>query len=142
MSFATIVAVIGLVFSMISIRLMSTIEKAQVIVVNRVDESSNRVRNSQMLHRAVTKKFIAFTISSRKLAFLKIGATVFAKLSSIIFVVESMYPERAIEGAAFAMMKTVVISNRVFATVRNGKYVIERIKKNDSSKSDGHADRM
>lgn len=136
MSFATLIAVVGLVFGIISIRLMSIIEKAQVVVIKQVDESSNRVRNTRTLHKTITEKFVAITMSSRKLAFLKIGATIFAKMSSIIFIVESMYPERAAQSAAFAMMKTVLISNRIFVTVRNGKYFVDRIKKKDFSESE------
>jgi len=134
MSFATVVALTGLVFSMISISLMARIEKAQIIVVKQIGSNDAKIfaqlRKPLRSRGVVRKKIMAFTIGSRRLLFLRFGATVFARLSSIIFIVESMYPEKAVESALFAAMKTVTVSNRIVARVRkHGENAAEKIKK-------------
>jgi hypothetical protein len=125
-SFGTVIALAGLAFGIISIKLMSTIEKAQVVIVKQIDSS---VRHGRHRHR-VTERILAFTISSQRLAFLKFGAATFARISSIIFEAGAMYPEKAVEGAAFAMMKTVIVSNRVVTTVRKaGNNTVKKVRR-------------
>ncbi len=127
MSFGTVIALVGLAFGIISIKLMSTIEKAQVVIVKQID--SSRVRHGRHRHR-VTERILAFTISSQRLAFLKFGAATSARLSSIIFEAGAMYPEKAVEGAVFAMMKTVIVSNRVVTTVRKaGNNTVKKLRR-------------
>lgn len=127
MGFAPLVALVGLVFGMISIKLMSIVENAQIVIVKGA-RKSNRLRRESLTGNQ-GKKIVAFAISAHKLLFLRIGISFFGRISSIIFVAEAMYPEKIVEGAAFAMMKTVVISNRIrVATIRNGRHAIQKIK--------------
>ena len=124
MGFAALVAVIGLIFGMISIKLMSIVENAQV-VAGRV--RGNRRRDP--LNQVQGREVVGFAISTPKLVFLRIGIFFFGRISAIIFVAEAMYPERVVEGAAMAMMKTVVVSNRIrVVTVKNGRHAIKKIK--------------
>lgn len=133
MGFAALFALVGLMFGMISIKLMSIVENAQVVVVRK----GSRLRHKS-LRGTRRKKIVAFAISTQKLLFLRVSIVFFARISSIIFIVEAMYPEKVVEGAALAMMKTVVISNRIrVATMRNGKHVIKKIKmKNQVKRED------
>jgi hypothetical protein len=128
MGFAALVALVGLMFGMISIKLMSIVENAQIVVATRVRQSNNRL-NRAALRAAKGKKIVMFAMSTPKLVFLRMGIAFFGRMSSIIFLAEAMYPEKVVEGAAFAMMKTVLVSNRIrVATVRTGKHAIKKIK--------------
>ena len=127
MGFAPLVALVGLVFGMIAIKLMSIVENAQIVVVKGV-RKSNRLRR-ESLKGIRSKKIVTFAISTHQLLFLRISISFFVRISSIIFIAEAMFPEKIVEGAAFAMMKTVVISNRIrVATVRNGRHTIQKIR--------------
>jgi len=127
MGFAPLVALVGLVFGMIAIKLMSIVENAQIVVVKGV-RKSNRLRR-ESLKGIKSKKIVTFAISTHQLLFLRISISFFVRISSIIFIAEAMFPEKIVEGAAFAMMKTVVISNRIrVATVRNGRNTIQKIR--------------
>lgn len=127
MGFAPLVALVGLVFGMIAIKLMSIVENAQIVVVKGV-RKSNRLRR-ESLKGIKSKKIVTFAISTHQLLFLRISISFFVRISSIIFIAEAMFPEKIVEGAAFAMMKTVVISNRIrVATVRNGRHTIQKIR--------------
>ena len=138
MGFAPLVALVGLVFGMISIKLMSIVENAQIVIVKGV-KKTNRLR-PESLQGIRSKKIVAFAISSHKLLFLRIGILFFSRISSIIFIAEAMYPEKIVEGAAFAMMKTVVISNRIrVATVRNGRHAIHKVKRKNNKVNDNGA---
>jgi hypothetical protein len=133
MGFAPLVAIVGLMFGMISLKLMAIVENAQVVVVR--GRSAFRDRS---LRGNKSKKLIAFAMSTQKLLFLRISIVFFARISSLIFIAEAMYPEKVVEGAALAMMKTVVISSRIrVATVRNGKHAINRMKRKKHPKRDG-----
>lgn len=124
MGFTALVALIGLAFGMVSIKLMSMLESAQVVVVRK----SSRIR-SNSLRGLESKKVAAFAMSAQRLFFLRVGINFFGRISSLIFVAEAMYPEKVVEGAAFAMMKTIVVSNRIRAiTVRNSKHAVKKIK--------------
>jgi len=87
-----------------------------------------------------SKKIVTFAISTHKLLFLRISISFFVRISSIIFIAEAMFPEKIVEGAAFAMMKTVVISNRIrVATVRNGRHTIQKIRMKNNNVNDNGA---
>jgi len=129
--FAALVALVGLVFGMISIKLMSIVENTQTLVTKTVRKRNNGP--PRPLRSVRGKKIVVFAISTPKLVFLRIGIIFFGRISAIIFLAEAMYPEKVVEGAAFAMMKTVLISNQVrVATVRNGKHAIKKIKMKNS----------
>lgn len=136
MGFSALAALVGLVFGMISIKLMSIVENAQVVVATSVRKGNNRLRRTS-LRGARGKKIVVFAISTPKLVFLRIGIVFFGRISAMIFFAEAMYPERVAEGAAFAMMKTVLVSNRIrVVTVRKGKHAIKKIRmKNSPNKS-------
>ncbi|HXV46866.1 MAG TPA: hypothetical protein VD736_09355 [Nitrososphaera sp.] len=120
MGFNALVALVGLTFSMISIKLMSALENAQVIAGRINSRRHSRMRND---------KIVALAMSTPKLLAIRIGVAFFGKISSIIFVAEAMYPERVVEGATMAIMKTVVISNRIrIVTTKHGKHAMTHIK--------------
>jgi len=138
LGFAPLVALVGLVFGMIAIKLMSIVENAQIVVVKGV-RKSNRLRR-ESLKGIKNKKIVTFAISTHKLLFLRISISFFVRISSIIFIAEAMFPEKIVEGAAFAMMKTVVISNRIrVATVRNGRHTIQKIRMKNNNVNDNGA---
>ena len=138
MGFAPLVALVGLVFGMIAIKLMSIVENAQIVVVKGV-RKSNRLRR-ESLKGIKSKKIVTFAISTHQLLFLRISISFFVRISSIIFIAEAMFPEKIVEGAAFAMMKTVVISNRIrVATVRNGRHTIQKIRMKNNNVNDNGA---
>lgn len=131
MGFGALIALVGLVFSMISIRLMSIVENAQIRVAKTVNAGNTRL--SRASKEARGHKVIAFTTNTPRLVFLRIGVIFFGKISAIIFLAEEMYPARVVEGAALTMMKTVLISNQIrIATVRHGRRAIKKIKKKDN----------
>jgi len=137
MGFAPLVALVGLVFGMIAIKLMSIVENAQIVVVKGV-RKSNRLRR-ESLKGIKSKKIVTFAISTHQLLFLRISISFFVRISSIIFIAEAMFPEKIVEGAAFAMMKTVVISNRIrVATVRNGRHTIQKIRMKNNNGNDAY----
>jgi hypothetical protein len=126
MGFAEAVMILGLVFGMISIKMMSMLENAQIVVVKGVRVSTRLGRKSKA---APGKKIVAFAMGTRKILFLRIGIMFFTRISSLIFAAEAMYPEKLVEGAAVTMMKTVMISSRIrAATVRKGRHAIKKIK--------------
>jgi len=138
MGFAPLVALVGLVCGMIAIKLMSIVENAQIVVVKGV-RKSNRLRR-ESLKGIKSKKIVTFAISTHQLLFLRISISFFVRISSIIFIAEAMFPEKIVEGAAFAMMKTVVISNRIrVATVRNGRHTIQKIRMKNNNVNDNDA---
>ena len=131
MGFAALVALVGLVFGIISIKLMVIVENTQTLVTNTVKRRNKGLSRSMGGTRG--KKIVVFAISTPKLVFLRIGIIFFGRISAIIFLAEAMYPEKVVEGAAFAMMKTVLISNQFrVATMKNGKHAIKKIKMKNS----------
>ena len=116
---------------MISIRLMSIVENAQIRVSKSMRAGNTRLLRASKETRG--NKVVVFTINTPRLVFLRIGVIFFGRISAIIFLAEEMYPARVVEGAAFTMMKTVLISNQIrIATVRHGKRAIKKIKKKDN----------
>jgi hypothetical protein len=129
--FGAVVALVGLVFSMISIRLMSIVENTQIRVSRTVKAGNTRLSRASKGTRG--NKVVVLAISTPKLVFLRIGVIFFGRISAIIFIAEEMYPARVVEGAALTMMKTVLISNQIrVATVRHGRHAIRKIKKKNS----------
>jgi hypothetical protein len=126
MGFTEVVIVIGLVFGMISIKLMSVVESAQVIIVRQTRLSGAAFAKSKAVRRRVV---LTFSIGNRKLLFLRFGAWFFARISYLIFTVEAMYPEKFVEGATLKMMRTVMISNQIReATIRRGKHAVRKMR--------------
>ncbi len=127
MGFTAVVMVFGRVFGMISIKLMSVVENAQVVVVRQ-----NRLGGAALAKsKAVKQKVVllTFSIGKRKLVFLRFGVWFFAKISYLIFTVEAMYPEKFVEGATLKMMRTVMVPNQIReATVRRGKHAVRKMK--------------
>lgn len=111
------IAFIGLVFSMVAIRLMRYAENAQVVITGAIGQQlQNRV--------------VAMTIGTRKFLMVKVGIAFFSKTSSLIFVLQEMYPERIVQGAAMTVLKTTLVSNKVkIVAKKHGRHAAHRIKK-------------
>lgn len=121
MGYGAMVALVGLAFSMISIKLMSMVENAQVVITGAME---NKRRFSK--HNALV---VAFAIGARKFLVIRVGIIFFGKISAIIFAAESMYPERVVERATLVIMNTVLLSNRINKiAVRHGRHTAKRIK--------------
>lgn len=126
MGFTALVMIFGLVFGIISIKLMSMVENAQVVMVKQTRLSRNALGKTRT---ASGKIILSFTIGAHKLAFLRFGIWFFAKISSIIFTVEAMYPEKFVEGATLKMMNTVIISNQIRASaVKRGRRLVRTMR--------------
>lgn len=120
MGFGAVVALVGLTFGMISIKLMSIVENAQIVIIGAI--GTRRLQLKQ-------KKVVALAIGTRRYFVLRIGIVFFAKLSSMIFAAQGMYPEKAIEGATLKMMTTVQLSNRIGrAAAKHGKHAVKKIR--------------
>lgn len=131
MGFGALVVLVGLVFSMISIKLMSIVENTQIRVSRTVKAGNTRLSRASKGTRG--NKVVVLAISTPKLVFLRIGVIFFGRISTIIFLAEEMHPAKVVEGAAFAMMKTVLVSNQIrIVTVGHGKRAIKKIKKKNS----------
>lgn len=111
------IAFIGLVFSMMAIRLMSYAENAQVVITGSIGQQlQNRV--------------VAMTIGTRKFLAVKVCIAFFTKTSSLIFILQEMYPERLVQGAAMTVLKTSLVSNKVkVAAKKHGRHAVHRIRK-------------
>lgn len=120
MSGGGIIAVVGLTFSMLAIRLMMVLENAQVVVVGVI---GNQLPKKQ--------KAIIIGMGTKKLFILKIGVTFFERISSLIFVLQEMEIEKTVQGAASTMMHTILISNRIIgdAATKYTKHAVKRMKK-------------
>lgn len=127
MGFTALIMMVGLVFGMISIKLMSAVENAQIVVVRQ-----SRLRGAALAKSRAVRKgavLLTFSIGRRKLVFLRFGAWFFAKVSYLIFTVEAMYPEKFVEGATLKMMRTVMVSNQIReATIRRGKHAVKKMR--------------
>jgi hypothetical protein len=120
MGFAAVVAVLGLAFSIISIRLMSIAENAQITMVGTIGKRRRLLKRND--------RIVAVAIGARKFLAIKIGIVFFGRVSSLIFAVEDMYPERIVEGATMAMMNTVTVSNKLGKAVkRRSRHAAEKI---------------
>ena len=89
MGFAVVVALLGLTSSIISIRLMSTVENAQIVMVGTIGKRHRLLKQND--------KVVAVAMGARKFLAVKMGILFFGKVSSIIFAIEGMYPEKIVE---------------------------------------------
>ena len=127
LGFTAVVMVFGLVFGMISIKLMSVVENAQVVVVRQTRLSGAAFAKSKAVRKRVV--LLTFSMGKRKLVFLRFGVWFFAKVSSLIFTVEAMYPEKFVEGATLKMMKTVMVSNQIReASIKKGRHLVRKMR--------------
>jgi hypothetical protein len=116
-----LVAIVGLTFSMISIKLASIVEGAQIVIVDTIGKRPRSIRPR--------KKVVALAIGARRFLMIKIGIVFFGKISSIIFAVEEMYPAKAVEGATLSIMNTVLLSSRIGkVAAKHGKHVAKKIR--------------
>jgi len=121
MGYAAAIALVGLMFSMISIKLMSMAENAQITMIGAAGRQRRRILKQN-------EKIVAAAIGARKFLVIRIGIVFFGKLSSLIFLVEEMYPEKFVEGATMAMMNTVMFPNKLGKVVKkHGKGAAKRV---------------
>jgi hypothetical protein len=123
MGMNAVVALLGLTFSMISIKLMSIVENAQVVVsaVGNRRRLANQAKNKN--------KVVVMVMGARKLLVIKIGIIFFGKISTMIFAAETMYPARVVEGATMAIMNTVLVSNKITrVAAKHSRNTAKRIK--------------
>ncbi len=121
MGYGAMVALVGLAFSMISIKLMSMIENAQVVITGAMENKQRFSKYNTLV--------VAFAIGTRKFLVMRVGIIFFGKISAIIFAAESMSPERVVERATLAIMNTVLLSNRINKTaLKHGRHTAKRIK--------------
>jgi hypothetical protein len=117
MGFGVVIALIGLTFSIISIRLMSMVENAQVVIMGK---------HRRLLRQ--NEKVVALAMGARKFLAIRIGIVFFGKASSIIFASQDMYSEKIVEGATLAMMNTVLLSSRLERIVtRHGRDAVGKV---------------
>jgi hypothetical protein len=115
-----LVAIVGLTFSMISIKLASMVESAQVVIVETIGKRSRSMRPR--------RKVVALAIGARKFLVIKIGIVFFGRISSIIFAVEEMYTAKVVEGATLSIMNTVLLSSRIGkVAAKHGRHVAKKI---------------
>src|SRR5262245_832878 len=121
MGYAAAVALVGLMFSMISIKLMSMAENAQITMIGAAGRHRSRILRQN-------EKIVAAAIGARKFLAIRIGIVFFGRLSSLIFLVEDMYPEKFVEGATMAMMNTVMLPNKLGKAVKkHGKGAAKKV---------------
>lgn len=110
-------AVAALVCSIISVRLMGVVERAQIVVVGSIGQQLQ------------PDKIVAMAIGTHKLFAIRIGIAFFSWISSLMFSIEGMYSEKAVQKAAATMMKTVVVSNRARLVARHTRLVAMDVRK-------------
>jgi hypothetical protein len=96
-----IVAASALILGMISLRLMMGLERTQVIVVGSIGRAARADR------------ITALAIGTHRLLVMRFAIAFFSKLSNMMFVLEGMYQEKAVQKAVSSMMNTVVASTKV-----------------------------
>lgn len=110
------VAASALVCAMISMRLMAAVEKAQVVVAGTIGRG---IRSD---------KLVAMAIGTKKLFVLRLGIAFFSRISDLMFSIEGMYQERAVQRVASAMMNTVVTSTRVRVAVHHTRHAVKHVR--------------
>lgn len=114
-----IMAVVGLAFSMVAIRLMMAVENTQIVIVDVIGQQLPK-----------SNKVVAFAIGAKKFLMIKMGIVFFGKISSLIFLSQEMYIEKTVQGAASTMMNTIVASNKISnAATRYTKHAVRKVKK-------------
>jgi hypothetical protein len=112
-----VIALVGLTFSILAIRLMMVVENAQIVVVGVIGQ-----------HLPKKQKAIVFAIGTKKFYILKIGIAIFGRISSLIFLLQEMEIEKTVQGAASIMMSTILIPNKTISNVAT-KYTRHAVKK-------------
>lgn len=121
MGYGAMVALVGLAFSMITIKLMSIVENAQIVITGAVEKKQRFSKYNTLI--------VAFAIGTKKFLVIRLGIIFFGKISAIIFAAESMYPEKVVERATLVIMNTVLISNRINKiAAKHGRHTAKRIK--------------
>ncbi|HEX9677137.1 MAG TPA: hypothetical protein VGA14_00045 [Nitrososphaera sp.] len=106
----------AMISSMISVRLMMVVEKAQVIVAGAIGQ------------RLQTDRIVAMAIGTHKLFMIKIGIAIFSRISYLIFSLEGMYEEKAVQKAIATMMSTVVASTKARAAAKRTGHIARNVK--------------
>ena len=106
----------ALICGMISLRLMIAVEKAQVIVAGAIGQGMR------------SERVVAMAIGRRKVFAIKVAIAFFSRISNLMFSVEGMYQEKAIQKAISSMMNTVVVSTRVRVAVQRTRHVVKYAK--------------
>jgi hypothetical protein len=117
MSGGGVIALVGLTFSILAIRLMMVVENAQIVVVGVIGQQLPK-----------KQKAIVFAIGTKKFHILKIGIAIFERISSLIFLLQEMELEKTVQGAASIMMSTILTSNKTISNVA-AKYTRHAVKK-------------
>jgi hypothetical protein len=121
MGYGELVALVGLVFSMISIKLMSIVENTQFVITGAMENKKRFSKYNTLI--------VAFAIGTKKFFLIRVGIIFFGKISAIIFAAESMYPERVVERATLVIMNTVLLSNRINRIAsKHGRHTARRIR--------------
>lgn len=82
MGYGELVALVGLVFSMISIKLMSIVENAQFVITGAMENKKRFSKYNTLI--------VAFAIGTKKFLLIRVGIIFFGKISAMIFAAESM----------------------------------------------------
>lgn len=106
-----IVAASALILGMISLRLMMGLERTQVIVVGSIGRAARADR------------ITALAIGTHRLLVMRFAIAVFSRLSNLMFMVEGMYQEKAVQKAVSNMMNTVVASTKVRVAAHKSRLV-------------------
>ena len=116
-----LVEVIGLVFSMVAIKLMMAVENTQVTIVGAIGQKKLRK----------PKKVTALTIGTKKFFLLRLGIIFFGRISALIFLAQEMYAEKSVQAAASTMMNTIVVSNKMIgrAATRYTRHAAKAVRK-------------
>lgn len=113
-----ITSMAALLCSVISIKLMTIVEGAQVVVSGTLGRLPQPDR------------VVAMTMGTRKFFVLRVGIAFFSRISWLIFTVEGMYNGRVVQKAASTVMTTVLVSNKIKATTaRHTRHVAKRVRK-------------
>lgn len=121
MGYGAMVALVGLAFSMISIKLMSIVENAQIVITGATERKQRFSKCNTLV--------VSFAIGTKKFLAIRVGIIFFEKISAMIFAAESMYPEKVVERATVGIMNTVLLSNRINKVVaKHGRHAAKRIK--------------
>lgn len=122
------IAFVGILFSMLSIRLMGVAERAQIVIAGVIGQPLQKRRGGRAI--------VAMTMGTRKFFVIKVGIAFFSKTSSLIFFLEGMYAEKLVQGAAVAMLNTTIITTTrkvQVAARKHGTHAARKIKKNISA---------
>jgi hypothetical protein len=115
-----VVAASALILGMISLRLMMGVERTLVIVAGSI----GRV--------APTGRITALAIGTHRLFLMRLAIAFFSRLSNLMFMVEGMYQEKAVQKAVSNMMNTVVASTKVRVAAHRTRLAAKHVRKTAS----------